>query len=141
MLPRIPVKDITAGSNTGAALLYMWVWMWFLMRVWRGKEGGGRGGGGGEGGMGVMCVGRWVVCGEFSVCSVRCGRVWVCGCVGEEGEEAKAILGDGGIGTAGEGGGLGTHVVLACPTCLQVLGVFTPSACWRLLSHVLCVSA
>ena len=44
------------------------------------------------------------------------------------------------IGTAGEGRGLGTHVVLACPTCLQVLGVFTPSASWRLLSPTCYVS-
>ena len=56
------------------------------------------------------------------------------------GAEAKAILGDGWIGNAGEGGGLGTRVVLACPTCLQVLGVFTPLARWRLLSPTCCVS-
>ena len=101
--------------------------------------------GGGEGGR-YGCDGVWV--GGWCVVSLVCAvcDVGVCGCVGvwerRGGEEAKAILGDGGIGTAEKAGGLGTRVVLACPTCLQVLGVFTPLASWRLLSpHVLCVSA
>ena len=103
------------------------------MRVWRGKEGGGRGA--------VWVCGACGMCGDLSVCSVRCGRVCVV-CRARRGERGR---GQGhsrrrGFGTAGEGWGLGTHVVLACPTCLQVLGVFTPLASWRLLSPTCCVS-
>ena len=82
-----------------------------------------------EGGRRYGCVVR-VVCVVSLVCAVCDVGVWVCLC------------GEGGAGGVQKGGeGASGHVVLACPTCLQVVGVFTPSASWRLLSHVLCVSA
>ena len=62
----------------------------------------------------------------------------VCGGKEGGGRGEEAILGDGGIGNAGEGGGLGTHVVLTCPTYLQVFGVFALLARWRLLSNLCC---
>ena len=115
------------------------------MRVCGGKEGVGR-----EGVRWHGCVVRvvYVVCVVCAVCDVGVWVwVWGEGGPGEEGggrkegegvAEAKAILGDGGIRNAGEGGGLWTRVVLACPTCLQVLGVFTPVALAASLSHVFC---
>ena len=77
------------------------------------------------------------------VCAVC--DVGVCGCVGVWGRiggEAKAILGDGGIGTAGEGGGprdtrcVGVSNMSAGFGCFHAVGKLAAS-----LSHVLCDSA